>query len=97
MNWGIFATVLVGITGLFGSLFGYVLNAKFEAVRAALENKIGYEAVASLIEASIDRYHTRIVAELKRDVEDKHRENTKKLDSIYELLVTAKYRGGTVP
>jgi hypothetical protein len=97
MNWGIFATVLVSIAGLLGGLFGYVLNAKFEAVKASLDNKIGYEAVNALIEASIDRYHTRIVADLKRDVEEKHRENTKKLDTIYDLLVREKYRGGTMP
>jgi 1-deoxy-D-xylulose 5-phosphate reductoisomerase len=97
MNWGIFATAAIGLVSLVGSLLAYVLNAKLEAVKTALDNKIGYEAVAALIEASIDRYHTRIVADLKRDVEEKHRENTKKLDTIYDLLVREKYRGGTMP
>jgi hypothetical protein len=37
------------------------------------------------------------VADLKRDVEEKHRENTNKLDNIYHLLVSERYRGGTMP
>jgi 1-deoxy-D-xylulose 5-phosphate reductoisomerase len=97
MNWGIFATAAIGLVSLVGSLLAYVLNAKLEAVKTALDNKIGYEAISALIEASIDRYHTRIVADLKRDVEMKHQENTKKLDTIYDLLVREKYRGGTMP
>ncbi len=96
MNDGSWAAAGIAALGMVGSIMGYLLNAKIDTFNAKLDNKIDYSAVAGLIETSIDHYHQRIVAELKKDVDEKHKVNQAKIDKTIETMGEVKEELGEV-
>lgn len=97
INWTIVSTILLWIAAAFGTLTGLYFNSKLENLKVQIDEKLDHENASELIDKAIDRYHERIVEDLKKESNEKHKVNTTKLDRIYELLLTDRLRGGSLP
>ena len=97
INWGVVATVIIAVAGLVGTLISLLFNARLDALKVEMENKVDHEEANFLIENAIGRYHDRIVVDLKNELNERHKENTRKLDSIYALLMDRYNKNGAMP
>lgn len=104
MIWGVVATVAVFIASSFGIVWGMYFNAKFEALENKVAGKLSHAEVSLVVKTSLEEYHKLFGSELKKEFEEKHQENKewqmrleRKNHEIYQIVLGAKWRRGTIP